>query len=80
VRICIDIGSDVDDAVALAYVIAHPAFELVGVSTVFGHEGRRLLDAPDPALRTESESGGPGRTAALGEAIDAARPDGWTPS
>ena len=44
-RICIDIGSDVDDAVALAYVIAHPAFELVGVSTVFGHEGRRLLDS-----------------------------------
>ncbi len=31
-----DIGSDVDDALTLAYVIAHPNFELVGVSTVFG--------------------------------------------
>jgi purine nucleosidase len=31
-----DIGSDVDDALALAYVLRHPDFELVGVSTVFG--------------------------------------------
>lgn len=31
-----DIGSDVDDALALAYVLRHPGFELVGVSTVFG--------------------------------------------
>lgn len=31
-----DIGSDVDDALALAYVIAHPELELVGLSTVFG--------------------------------------------
>lgn len=38
VRIWIDtdIGSDVDDALALAYVLRHPDFELVGVSTVFG--------------------------------------------
>ena len=31
-----DIGSDVDDALTLAYVLRHPGFELVGVSTVFG--------------------------------------------
>jgi purine nucleosidase len=117
VRIWIDtdIGSDVDDAVTLAYVIAHPGFELVGVSTVFGdvelrsriaerlleiagidvpvvtglgvpiterragimfgHEGRRLLDDPEPVLRSETETGGPERTAALGEAIATARPE-----
>ncbi len=37
-----DLGSDVDDALTLAYLLAHPGFELVGVSTVFG----------DVALRT----------------------------
>jgi purine nucleosidase len=31
-----DIGTDVDDALALAYVLRHPGFELVGLSTVFG--------------------------------------------
>lgn len=31
-----DIGSDVDDALALAYVLRHPDLELVGLSTVFG--------------------------------------------
>jgi len=38
-----DIGSDVDDALTLAYVLRHPGFELAGVSTVFG----------DVALRSE---------------------------
>ena len=38
-----DIGSDVDDALALAYALRHPGLEVVGVSTVFG----------DIALRTE---------------------------
>jgi purine nucleosidase len=37
-----DLGSDVDDALTLAYVLAHPELQLVGVSTVFG----------DVALRT----------------------------
>ena len=37
-----DIGSDVDDALALAYALRHPDLEVVGVSTVFG----------DVALRT----------------------------
>ncbi len=31
-----DIGTDVDDALALAHVLRHPDLELVGVSTVFG--------------------------------------------
>jgi len=31
-----DLGSDVDDALALAYALRHPELELVGVSTVFG--------------------------------------------
>lgn len=31
-----DVGSDVDDALTLAYALRHPSFELVGVSTVFG--------------------------------------------
>jgi purine nucleosidase len=41
-----DIGSDVDDALALAYVLRHPKLELAGVSTVFG----------DTALRTRIAS------------------------
>ena len=31
-----DIGTDVDDALTLGYVLRHPGFELVGISTVFG--------------------------------------------
>jgi purine nucleosidase len=31
-----DIGTDVDDALALAFALRHPELELVGVSTVFG--------------------------------------------
>ena len=31
-----DLGSDVDDAIALAFALRHPELELVGVSTVFG--------------------------------------------
>ena len=37
-----DLGTDVDDALALAYALRHPDIELVGISTVFG----------DVALRT----------------------------
>lgn len=38
-----DLGTDVDDALALAYVLRHPDMELCGISTVFG----------DVPLRTE---------------------------
>ncbi|MEE3327596.1 MAG: nucleoside hydrolase [Myxococcota bacterium] len=31
-----DLGSDVDDALALGYALHHPEIELVGISTVFG--------------------------------------------
>ena len=31
-----DIGSDVDDALTLAYLLRHPDFEVAGISTVFG--------------------------------------------
>jgi purine nucleosidase len=42
-----DIGSDIDDAVALAYLLRHPECELVGVTTVSGEpvERARLADA-----------------------------------
>jgi len=31
-----DLGSDVDDALTLGYLLRHPGFEVVGISTVFG--------------------------------------------
>lgn len=36
-----DIGSDIDDAVCLAYLLAHPACELLGVTTVTGQGADR---------------------------------------
>lgn len=52
-----DIGSDVDDALTLAYVLRHPGFELVGISTVFGDVELRtriavelLALSPEPAV------------------------------
>jgi inosine-uridine nucleoside N-ribohydrolase len=45
-----DLGTDVDDALAIAYALRHPALELVGISTVFGdvelrtHLARALLE------------------------------------
>jgi purine nucleosidase len=36
-----DIGSDIDDAVCLAYLLAHPDCELVGITTVTGQGARR---------------------------------------
>jgi len=56
-----DIGSDVDDALTLAYAIRHPGIELVGVSTVFGdvalrtriaHELLARADAPEVPVVT----------------------------
>ncbi len=122
VRIWIDtdIGTDVDDALALAYALRHPDLELVGISTVFGdldirgaiierllgaaeappvpvvtglsvpltegrhglmfgHEGRAVIDDPQPVLRIEAEPGGPDAAAdrvdELAAAIDRAGPD-----
>src|ERR1043166_4547596 len=36
-----DIGSDIDDAVALAYLLRQPRCELLGVTTVTGHVEQR---------------------------------------
>ncbi len=36
-----DIGTDVDDAVALAYLLAHPDCELLGITTVTGQAQQR---------------------------------------
>ncbi len=38
-----DIGSDIDDAVCLAYLLAQPRCELVGVTTVTGQPRRRAM-------------------------------------
>jgi len=42
-----DIGSDIDDAVALAYLLKHPECELLGITTVTGQAQQRaqLADA-----------------------------------
>src|SRR5437762_3300758 len=42
-----DIGSDIDDAVALAYLLKQPRCELLGITTVTGQPDRRaaLADA-----------------------------------
>jgi purine nucleosidase len=36
-----DIGTDVDDAVALAYLLSHPDCELLGITTVTGEAAKR---------------------------------------
>jgi purine nucleosidase len=36
-----DIGSDIDDAVALAYLLRQPRCELLGVTTATGDTGQR---------------------------------------
>ena len=38
-----DIGSDIDDALCLAYLLAQPACELLGITTVSGQPQRRAM-------------------------------------
>jgi purine nucleosidase len=38
-----DIGSDIDDAAALAYLLAHPKAELLGITTVSGEVHQRAM-------------------------------------
>ncbi len=38
-----DIGSDIDDAVCLAYLLAQPECELLGITTVTGEAARRAM-------------------------------------
>jgi inosine-uridine nucleoside N-ribohydrolase len=40
-----DIGSDIDDAVALAYLLAQPECELLGITTVTGESTKRAMIA-----------------------------------
>ena len=46
-----DIGSDIDDAVALAYLLAQPECELLGITTVSGEvKNVPVLPAPCAVL------------------------------
>jgi inosine-uridine nucleoside N-ribohydrolase len=38
-----DIGSDIDDAVCLAYLLAQPECDLLGITTVTGEAGKRAM-------------------------------------
>ncbi len=38
-----DIGSDIDDAICLAYLLAHPDCDLVGITTVSGEPVKRAM-------------------------------------
>src|SRR6266487_2151781 len=40
-----DIGSDIDDALCLAYLLAQPACELLGITTVTGEAEKRAMIA-----------------------------------
>jgi len=40
-----DIGSDIDDAVALAYLLSHPDCDLLGITTVSGDPTSRAMIA-----------------------------------
>ncbi|HEY4383103.1 MAG TPA: nucleoside hydrolase [Ktedonobacteraceae bacterium] len=40
-----DIGSDIDDALCLAYLLAHPECELLGITTVSGEAEKRAMMA-----------------------------------
>jgi inosine-uridine nucleoside N-ribohydrolase len=52
-----DIGSDIDDAVCLAYLLAQPECELLGITTVTGEAARRaMLAFPFRASRIASAS------------------------
>ena len=52
-----DIGSDIDDAVCLAYLLAQPACDLLGITTVTGEPVRRARwPAPCAGCRKRSPS------------------------
>lgn len=40
-----DIGTDIDDAVCLAYLLSHPECELLGITTVTGEAAKRAMMA-----------------------------------
>ena len=68
-----DVGSDVDDALAIAYALRHGSIELVGLSTVFGDVAlrtriaERLLALADaPAIPIVTGLGAPLTTGKVG--------------
>jgi purine nucleosidase len=80
-----DIGSDIDDAVCLAYLLAQPRCELLGVTTVTGEATRRAMlasalcraagaDVPILQGAETTLAGGPSPQA---EAPQAERLAGW---
>lgn len=50
-----DIGSDIDDALCLAYLLKQPACELLGITTVSGEADRRAMMASVLCKRAEKE-------------------------
>ena len=60
-----DIGSDIDDAVCLAYLLANPACELLGITTVTGEaDVRASMASAMCKVAGNSHLPGPFRTAA----------------
>lgn len=51
-----DPGSDIDDAICLAYLLAQPRCELVGVTTVSGREPRQRASIVDAVCRQAGRS------------------------
>jgi len=50
-----DIGSDIDDAVCLAYLLAHQECELLGITTVTGEPEQRAMLASAPCYAAGKE-------------------------
>lgn len=46
-----DIGTDIDDAVCLAYLLSHPQCDLLGITTVTGEAGKRAMLASALCMR-----------------------------
>lgn len=51
-----DLGSDIDDAICLAYLLAQPRCELVGITTVSGREPRQRASIADAMCRIGGRS------------------------
>ncbi len=51
-----DLGTDIDDAICLAYLLAQPRCELVGVTTVSGRDPRQRASIVDAVCRKAGRS------------------------
>jgi len=51
-----DIGSDIDDALALAYLLGQPRCELLGITTVSGRDPRIRASLADAVCRAQWRS------------------------